>query len=957
MGISGIDPGTYPSEPEEKAEPISVAPAASGDRVGRRVRHPTEGIIEITPPPERDRDRDGDREEVTVLVPTVPDVPGGQVATVEGVEVYIAGSTMREELGFETVEQYKYAQLTGAGQVSKEGWYGPLRGGEAAVEAISVEHGIPREEAKRLITLAWETKGRAEELQALDPGKRRGLQIAAVTYDPWAIAPKSVAAGGLLGVAPTRELQQEKYAAFQEASTFLQAAGIAAVSDKGVSLVNLGKLDTQDPAVRQALLGIGYSSKVVADLYSQLEKERLGAEILGGEYDVIASSPKTGEILVKSKETGKQVWFAASPEDVERAGLSVGLREAGVLEGGFLDPAAAVGLLTSKQAGLFGISPVQYGMLGDIRRGQLEQAGALGTLEPHIIPAATLPSGVLGPTRPMSIDVVGALRADVPASTLLAAGLTQAQIDEVKSQMGEYAPFVERPGLVMRAAEPLPEEARGQYLALFRPGDPRALFGRLGPLRDILYPTKEELAARLAYQPGLPVTAKEHWLGRPEPEVVRVAGGFPYIVGPAVTTGWQWDYLTTGQKVLGIGTAVTQAALVGVSGVVGLRAGAPAPALRGAAFGKFELGAISRAEMAAIAKRLAAPEGPATKAVFTGTYLEYPLYPGTVPKVPGLAPLTYTQELGLVRGIEPGRVVTPAHLRLTAETPPYTYQPYATMEGAPPGWMLGGPKIPTSPYLRFGGPSGRVLTPPQLVTGAPAVAIPTTATMTPEALARLLGARGVFPVSAVSPLVVPATLPVSYPGWRPVVAPVVYPAISPVTAPVVLPVTYPWPEPFPGFAPSAVPGIAVPRLAPMPGPAPGLAPVTFAAPAPAPAPVGVPMPAPVPAPPAIPVPPVATAPPVPIPPPVPPPVPPIVPPPVVPFPGFGFPRLFGARRRGKGIGRFLRGARWVMPGLVLHMPEVLGVGKRRIPLVARRVRKYGAREAVRASQLKGVEVL
>lgn len=52
-------------------------------------------------------------------VPTVPDREGGQIATVDGQRVYIAGSTMRDKFGFETPEQYSKAQRRGE-------VYGPL---------------------------------------------------------------------------------------------------------------------------------------------------------------------------------------------------------------------------------------------------------------------------------------------------------------------------------------------------------------------------------------------------------------------------------------------------------------------------------------------------------------------------------------------------------------------------------------------------------------------------------------------------------------------------------------------------------------------------------------------------------------------------------------------------------------------------------------------------------------
>jgi len=69
---------------------------------------------------------------------------------------------------------------------------------------------------------------------------------------------------------------------------------------------------------------------------------------------------------------------------------------------------------------------------------------------------------------------------------------------------------------------------------------------------------------------------------------------------------------------------------------------------------------------------------------------------------------------------------------------------------------------------------------------------------------------------------------------------------------------------------------------------------------------------------------------------------------LMPPPGIGAPALGGAGGHpGKGVRRLLGGGKWVMPGLILHMPDPLGVGlKRRYTITEARERRYGAREPI-----------
>ena len=198
-------------------------------------------------------------------VPTVPDQPGGQTATLsDGTVVYIEGSTMRDTLGFETQEQYGLAQQRGQ-------TYGPLAGGDAAVQAVAIEHGISESEARRLITLAWETRGNAPELQTLTPEQKQSLLAAGVGYDPWAIAPESIkagealpsgASGQLTQFALTREEQLRKMESQEAAAEVLRQEGLL----RGDGTISPEAFISDSAEVRQALYDIGLSGGYVSQM-------------------------------------------------------------------------------------------------------------------------------------------------------------------------------------------------------------------------------------------------------------------------------------------------------------------------------------------------------------------------------------------------------------------------------------------------------------------------------------------------------------------------------------------------------------------------------------------------------------------------------------------------------------------------------------------------------------------
>lgn len=197
-------------------------------------------------------------------------------------------------------------------------------------------------------------------------------------------------------------------------------------------------------------------------------------------------------------------------------------------------------------------------------------------------------------------------------------------------------------------------------------------------------------------------------------------------------------------------------------------------------------------------------------------------------------------------------------------TTPYKYIP------PPSGGQAGGLYLPQGSYYAWGESIYPVPKPIFGATTFPRVVVApgvggaitrpiTTATMTPEQVARLLGVKTVvtpaplpFPSPTPTPKIFPA--PIIYPAPVPKITPVktpkpaIAPMPTPVPASVITPSIAPIPIPAPGPAPTIAP-------APMPSPAPiitpELAPTPAPAPTPSPAPIPAPMPTPTPTPPPV----------------------------------------------------------------------------------------------------------
>jgi len=391
----------------------------------------------------------------SIEIPTEPDSPGGQIATVNGQEVYIAGSTMREELGFETPEQYIHAQKTGAGQVAKEGWVGPLKGGEAAVRAVSVEHGISEPEARRLIALAWETKGKAPELQSLTEQQRQGLLVASRRYDPWAIAPESVKSGDIPGVAPTRE-QQEQIAKEQVAAAeVLKKADMATGSmDKGLR-IKAEAYASDDPKIQQAVRDLTRSeeqykterAKVQALSGAPVESIKvagLGADVTSKVYDLaklrgekaVTPGEKSGVYSIDfSKMPSSMGWEQVSGA-LGFAGMKLGVEHRQAFEEiRAPKPTPEVSKDKSEQAAL-----------------EILEKYATGRTMLDEYPHGGAPFEAYG-TAPKTYDIVTALYEGVPEATLLSAGFKPEQLAKAKVDLVQYKTLLTAQGIINKYAD------------------------------------------------------------------------------------------------------------------------------------------------------------------------------------------------------------------------------------------------------------------------------------------------------------------------------------------------------------------------------------------------------------------------------------------------------------------------------------------------------------------------
>lgn len=558
----------------------------------------------------------------------------------------------------------------------------------------------------------------------------------------------------------------------------------------------------------------------------------------------------------------------------------------------------------------------------------LAERGAAEQLKPFYIPPEVLPSGTYGPARPGGIDIKAALKAGITSGTLLTAGFTQEQVTAAQSRMEKQKPFVAKPGLVIGPATSLPEESFG---TLFTSGDPRAIFGPAGPLKSILYPSKEEYATRFVGIPEGGGVSDVVYLGSPESPLERAFKHAP-IVGPAVSTYAQREYLTTSQQVVGYGLAGVQAAFI---------FGPKLPPVRASVSGLRKLLDIPSPRPIVVKGRVQPPR-PTELEGFPIRYQDVDI--GAVPSggrfvirdAPVLGPKVHTF---YPRGKEPWAWKEPS---------------YPTDVG-----FGGSPTMELSTSPAYAPVTSRLQILSRLAV-APSALVVAAAPVAPALVAAVPGYAWVSTVpsyftpsteylSVVTPSV-EQVMPTPLPGLSKVVptpivgevvtttAPAIVkaaPAVSreapmPTVSAIVVQETFPSPIPTPEIVPSPVP-LPISAVVPSPVPTP--------IPTPTPAPVSMPevVPSPIPIPTFVP---------------VPTPTPTTIIPPFIPlFPDYGVPTMLGGDRGREGMGDILRGGHMELPALAFYFPKVMSLGKTRIPLVPKRKRKYGVRREGRSSSL------
>lgn len=653
---------------------------------------------------------------------------------------------------------------------------------------------------------------------------------------------------------------------------------------------------------------------------------------------VVGAIPSEGKILYKVS-SGDIVPIAAPKDDVERARLTIELQEVGAIKNGQLNLSAASGLLTASQAALFGVSKSQLDEAKAATLDYYAQVGALRQLEDF--------------TTAAGADLAGALRGGVAPSTILAAGYSQEKVEEAQQYIKDYPLtsemdkpvssdlFVSR--YFQERGWELPKHLGGTlHRGIASESDLRLLDERL---REASTLYKEKFGTGQVLESGgvkalstlFPITRSLY------PEVT-LTSKTSYVDRYYTERGWEHPHR-------GIATAAElrlENERLREAGRAYDTAGRPSPAGYSSAIRPSEV-VLTAVNVALLTSPIWAPKAQAAFYEVAPSLRQVPVLGRIVP----ITPMTESQFMRGWLGRTPG-TISRLEKELLASS---GYRGPTPTEA-----MVGQPSVLTEAdrllelyrleSIWRGGPSG-TLSAGQVLTRASEAGIelsgPVTGTRiwTPSPVA----VPFIAPNITTYPVIDPVSDPYTHPEVRPIVVapriptPVAPPTTAPVVTPGATPDSYPVTAPVPSRP--TVPVIE-PVVDPIPEPVPELVRPTAPADLPTPTKVTIPVPDPIPV--HVPIPPIVD---IGIVDPTPP-KPPQVPRPI-PFvwPELGSPPQMGGGSPSKGIGKLLRGGRWVMPGLILYMPEVMGAKKRKIPLTSKRVRAYGASETI-ARVLRGI---
>ena len=267
---------------------------------------------------------------------------------------------------------------------------------QAQAEWASTEFGISTQEAQRLSALA-SVNPKSPELSNLTPQQISGLRAAAKGGTPWEVAPESVKAGDISGVAPTPTQQAAIYKDQQAAANLLLGQGQATGSlDKGLT-IKLEAYKSDDPKIQQAIRDLVRSEKSYKQTravqqalsgvpVTEISTHGLGADVAGKVYD-LAALRGTGAITPGIEVGQYGIDFSKAPSGMDWGRISGSLGFAGMTAG------------KEEKAVYEEIKSVNE---------------AVKTLQPYFVPEEILPEGTYGPPRPAGYNVDTALASGKP---------------------------------------------------------------------------------------------------------------------------------------------------------------------------------------------------------------------------------------------------------------------------------------------------------------------------------------------------------------------------------------------------------------------------------------------------------------------------------------------------------------------------------------------------------------
>lgn len=706
----------------------------------------------------------------------------------------------------------------------------------AAIKNLALEHGITEPEAQRLAALAARDI-RSPELAGMSAQQRASLLAAWRGGSPWEVAPKAVSEGKLVAVktaegkivltklASTPELQKSKYTTQQKALTTLEQKGYIDPQTGGIT----SKAFT-DPQVEQALFNVGLLGKSIATQRAlmqalkgvpadEIRTKGLSANVAGKVYD-LAKLRQTG--VIKPVE-GVSDKFEI---DIDKA-VNTGFDSKKLGNLGFLVDEKYFKKTTTQRVQPEQAIPTQYmvidpdsGEFVNVTKESYEKhkgsAQEIASQRASLSYLAGIPGVALTGGK---YNLAPAVVTGVPTAVMLNAGFTKAQIEQAK----ESTTLTEKP-LSSDAFVARYFHEKGWELPTYMGGT----FHRgVATQAEVAKHDTKLKEASLAYK-------EKYGTG----EVLK-SGGVKMastLVSPARVMYPEVEAkdISAGEWALGAGQVALLTSPIWLPRVPGLGLRTPKHVT---------------VRYAAVTEKGFPTTGRATGVPVKG-FGEIPHLEGRLYEIP----IGYTKEAPLspkqfsqlgAKGYQPissfrvagesgeaTTFITPAQALRAGEV----WQLRGGVRVPPEAISPKGMNIPTSPGLTPP-TTGRVITrTPVIAPSGSTVVSPSTATMTPEQVARL-GAPAVAPVYVWYEATEAGLLP----RWSPTPMPKAIPTVrietqeiqQPIEVPIVTPASVQAPAPIEIIGPIVTPTIT-PVIKPVVGTTPSITPVSITDPAPVP---------------------------------------------------------------------------------------------------------------------------